>query len=189
MFNNNDKIKTARLSHEDIEQPHYEIIPMDLNFSPLEHYFKQSGMINNAKQTIIHSTDTSGKTLPVVIPGSSETLNHDKKKRHHKRRRKPIAQTLPENGLEASLQRRRWQESIATPKNKEKLSQAFIVGSLQEKTPVPWPSILTMTPDNKYRNRSENRQSVNWPLVPQHRHRFLEDDQDDIFNMDNDDDF
>ncbi|GAA5801454.1 hypothetical protein HPULCUR_006900 [Helicostylum pulchrum] len=189
MFNNNNKIKTRPSLHEDIEQPHYEIIPMDLNFSPLEHYFKQSGIINNVKQPIIHSTDTTGKTLPVIIPGSSETLSHDKKKRHHKRRRKPVAQTLPENGLEASLQRRRWQESIDASKNKEKLSQAFIVGSLQEKTPVPWPSTLTMTPDNKYRNRSENRQSVNWPLVPQHCHRFSENDQEDIFDMDNDDDF
>lgn len=177
MLNGDNVIKVQLSFHEEIDQPHYEKIPMDLNFSPLENFFKQSDLLNTKTENPTTSTNIVVKTMPVIIPGSSEKNLEKNKKKHHKRRRKILAQTLPENGLEAAMERRLQQELSPD-------SQTFTVGSLQKKAPVPWPTALTTSPDSKNRNRSEKRQSINWPLVPQYHHRFSEDDQDDIFNMD-----
>lgn len=209
--NNNTGNNNDRISFFDDINPRYNVVPTDLNSSPLQDYFEQQAAIsingtNNNGTTAAVKAQDSGKTMPVLIPPGISENTHDKKKRHHKRRRKPIAQTLPDDSLEAVLQRRQniQPPSAAVPgvqsntnSNKiKKGSQFFIVGSLQEKPPVPWPTSLT-TPPDKLR-RLANRNTVNWPLLPENYgsgaygrsdHRNIdgnEEEEDDIFGMDND---
>lgn len=195
-YNNNNTYNNITIEHVENLDPRYKDVPMDLNSSPLQDYFEQFRILNNnametaAPQSKISSNNTI-KTMPVLIPGSSEYNNsHERKKKHHKRRRKPISHTFPDEGLEVVRERKLQQQAPTSSGSnmKGKSSQSFIVGSLQEKAPVPWPSTLTTAPDIK-RHRLKNRQTVNWPLIPEdhsRRYRTLNEDEDNIFNMDSD---
>lgn len=174
----NNRITIKNVPSGDLDLSRYEKIPMDLNFSPLREYFEGIHLLGYKTGDVESSTSTTGRTMPVGIPGSSESISHDQKKRHHKRRRKPVAHTFPDDGLEAVMKRRLRQQN-----EKAKSNQNFIVGSLQEKPPVPWPTALITTADSKRNQRLANRQTVNWPLLPQRRDYFIEED---IFNMDDD---
>lgn len=177
-----NQIKTNITPSGELDLSRYEMIPMDLNFSPLKEYFEGIHSFNNNTKTVETSSLNNYKTMPVGIPGSLESIiTHSQKKKHHKSRRKPVAHTLPDDELEVYMERR-----LLRQNDKPKNSQPFIVGSLQEKPPVPWPTALMTTADTKLRNRLANRQTVNWPLLPHHHNRFTEDEQDNIFDMEND---
>ncbi|KAG2206573.1 hypothetical protein INT47_008590 [Mucor saturninus] len=176
-----NQIKTNNTPSGELDLSRYEKIPMDLNFSPLREYFEGIHLYN---KTEVMETPSSAnyKTMPVEILGSLEAIaTHTQKKKHHKSRRKPVAHTLPDDELEVYMERR-----LLRQNDKPKSSQPFIVGSLQEKPPVPWPTALMTTADSKLRNRLANRQTVNWPLLPHHHNHFTEDEQDIIFDMEND---
>jgi hypothetical protein len=208
MSNNSDNNNNNRISPGGID-PRYNVVPMDLNSSPLQdHLEQQAALLPN--NTTIKSTaaavtaHNNGKAMPVLIPPGLSENTHDKKKRHHKRRRK-LAQTFPDDSLEAVLERRKQNMPLQPPplpglqsntnaKGGTKSSQSFIVGSLQEKPPVPWPTNLTTPPDSV--RRLTNRMTVNWPLLPEslggsksrrdYSNLNEEEEDDDIFSMDND---
>lgn len=147
----------------------YKQIPMDVNSSPLEEYFREILSKKNDTNTM---TTPAASAKPVSIPGTLTTKIHENK--HY------LAHTFPfMNDVQYQQQNTRQKLHATTPK--------FIVGSLvEEKPPVPWPvSLLTTKPHDttttKYRHL-KNVRNENWPSA---YHEPI-DNESDVFSMDED---
>lgn len=182
-------------------EEHYKQVPMDLNSSPLEELFREMFIPATTTTTTITTTTTAApsaasisptllKTKPVSIPGAYNMKNHvNASKRERKGDRGSHSVPTSMNSIAIHEYDERPPFVISSPGTQTKYpspqlgNSVFIVGSLENKPPAPWPSSLT-SPHNKI---PRHYRTTDWPVSYPHITSAPngEDDQS-VFSMDDD---
>ncbi|KAL9542092.1 hypothetical protein PS6_009970 [Mucor atramentarius] len=128
---------------------HYRNIPLDLTTSPLEKYYQDMYLSEMKEQELSTDTTTAAssdeslrhysRAKPIWIPGALDA----NKPRHNKRKKRPI-----------------FSVALGTQTHNSVAQEpAFIVGSLVDRPPAPWPASFTLPhDDSRCKARSSHHQ-------------------------------
>ncbi|EPB88588.1 hypothetical protein HMPREF1544_04581 [Mucor circinelloides 1006PhL] len=155
---------------------HYRNIPLDLTTSPLEKYYQDMYLSEMNEQELSTDTTTAAssdeslrhysRAKPIWIPGVLDA----NKPRHNKRKKRVdrVSTTFPSimndfaTAFDSSYSTRQPIFSVAVgtqTHNPVAQEPAFIVGSLVDRPPAPWPASFTLPhDDSRCKARSSHHQ-------------------------------
>jgi hypothetical protein len=180
-------------SYSGSTEEHYRHVPMDLNSSPLEELFRDMFIspttIAAAAESAASVSPPTLKAKPVSIPGAYNMKNHANTE-NRRRKRERGAYSVPNSMSNFALNDDGTRFPFALPPpgtqpNTQLGNSVFIVGSLEDKPPVPWPSSLTSPHDKD----TCHYRTMEWPVSYHQRTTssvLNRDDDQSIFSMDDD---
>jgi hypothetical protein len=172
------KNKKQSNTYSESTEEHYKHVPMDLNSSPLEELFRDMFISTANTTTTAVESVVSPKAKPVSIPGANTKNNSVK------RSRKRGAHSVPNSICNPLNYDKRIPAPSTQSNNRSPQLDVFIVGSLEEKPPVPWPSSLTLPHD---KSPSQHYKTMDWPASYHQGARSAGgDDDQSVFSMDDD---